>query len=147
MSLSSSKEIEKKDTLGQNPFDINIKTIIAFHHIMKFEKCTVGYKRFVELCTNMLPPVNVKAFNSMQSKIADAYVNISKLSMTEAGEDLRLNNIHENLKTRKLMLQIISQKFNISVKQVCRMQLQALLYCNRMICFYVVFHYNTKDAS
>ena len=39
---------------------------------------------------NMLPPVNVQAFNSMQSKIADAYVDISKLSMTEAAEVLRL---------------------------------------------------------
>ena len=94
----------------------------------------------------MLLPVNVKAFNSVQSKIADAYVNISKLSTTEAPEDLRLNSIHENLETRKLMLQVISQKFNISVKKVCSMQLQALLYCNRMIYFYVVFYYNTKDA-
>ena len=32
---------------------------------------------------NILPPVNIKAFNSMQSKIADAYVDISKLSVTE----------------------------------------------------------------
>ena len=47
----------------------------------------------------MLPLVNVKAFNSMQSKIADAYVNISKVSMTEAAEDLRLNSIHAILKT------------------------------------------------
>ena len=37
-SLSSSKEIEKKDTLGQNTFDINIRTLIAFHPIMKLEK-------------------------------------------------------------------------------------------------------------
>ena len=35
---------------------------------------------------SMFPLVNVKAFNSMQSKIADAYVNISKVSMTEAAE-------------------------------------------------------------
>ena len=104
-SLSSSKEIEKKDTPGQNPFDINIRTIIA-----------------------------------------DACVNISKLSMTEAAEDLRLNSIHENQKTQKLMLQVISQKFNMSVKKVCSMQLQALLHCNRMIYFYLVFYYNTKDA-
>ena len=93
----------------------------------------------------MLSPVNVKAFNSMQSKFA-VYVNISKLSVTEATIDLRLNSIHENLKTRKLMLQVISQKFNISVKKVCSMQLQALLYCNRMIYSYVMFSYNTKDA-
>ena len=92
------------------------------------------------------PPVNVKAFKGMQSKIADAYANISKLSMTEVTEDLRLNGIHKNLKTRKLMLQVISQTFNRSVKKVCSMQLQYLLYCNRMIYFYVVFYYNTKDA-
>ena len=61
----------------------------------------------------MLPPVNVKAFKSMQSEIAAAYVNISKLSMTEANEDLCLNSIQENLKTRKLMLQVISEKCNV----------------------------------
>ena len=66
--------------------------------------------------------------------------------MTEAVKDLRLNSIHKNLKTRKLMLQVKSQKFNISVKKVCSMQLQALLDCNRMIYFYTVFYYNTKDA-
>ena len=42
LSLSSSKEIEKKDTAGQNPSDINITTILAFHHIMKLEKSIVG---------------------------------------------------------------------------------------------------------
>ena len=61
---------------------------------------------------NMLPPVNLKAFNSIQSKIADAHVDISKLSMTEAVEVLRLNSTYENLKTRKLMFQVITQKFN-----------------------------------
>ena len=57
---------------------------------------------------NILPPVNIKAFNSMQSKIADAYVDISKLSMTEAAEVLRLNSIYENLEIRKLMFLEIS---------------------------------------
>ena len=66
---------------------------------------------------NMLPPVNVKAFNSMQSKIAHAHVDISKLSMTEATEVLRLNSVYENLKTRKLMFQVISQKFNMNSKK------------------------------
>ena len=61
---------------------------------------------------NMLPIVNLKAFNSIQSKIADAHVDISKLSMTEAVEVSRLNSIYENLKTRKLMFQVITQKFN-----------------------------------
>ena len=31
----------------------------------------------------------------MKSKVADTYVNISKVSMTEAAEDLRLNSIQE----------------------------------------------------
>ena len=61
---------------------------------------------------NMLPIVNLKAFNSIQSKIADAHVDISKLSMTEEVEVSRLNGIYENLKTRKLMFQVITQKFN-----------------------------------
>ena len=30
-SLFSSKETEEKDTLGQNPFDTNIRTIIVYH--------------------------------------------------------------------------------------------------------------------
>ena len=40
----------------------------------------------------MPPPLNVKAFNNMQAKVADTYVNISKFSMTEAAEDLCLNS-------------------------------------------------------
>ena len=47
----------------------------------------------MELCMKMLPPLNVKAFNSMQSKNADAYGDISKLSMTEAAEVIPLNSI------------------------------------------------------
>ena len=39
--------------------------------------------------------MNVKAFNNMQSKVADTYVNISKVSMTEDAEDLRLNSIQQ----------------------------------------------------
>ena len=41
LTLSSSIKIEKKDTPGQNPFDINIRTLIAFHH-MNLEKGIVG---------------------------------------------------------------------------------------------------------
>ena len=49
----------------------------------------------MELCLKMLPPVNVKEFNNMKSKIADVYVNIS---LTEVAGDIRLNSIDENLK-------------------------------------------------
>ena len=57
----------------------------------------------------------------MQSKNADAYVNISTFSMNEATEDLRVNSIHDSLRTWKLMSQVISHKFNISV---CNISLQ-----------------------
>ena len=56
---------------------------------MKLEK-GIGEKYFGELCMNMLPPVNAKAFNT-KSKTTDAYVIISKFSMTEAIEDLKVH--------------------------------------------------------
>ena len=34
----------------------------------------------------------------LMSKIADAFVNVSKLSMTKRAADLRLNSIDQNLK-------------------------------------------------
>ena len=43
---------------------------------------------------NVLSPADVQAFNSMQPKIADVYVDISKFSMTEVAEVLRLNSIY-----------------------------------------------------
>ena len=55
----------------------------------------------MELCMNMLPSENVQVFKSMQSKITDTYVDISKVSMTEAAEVLRLNSIY----TRTLRLE------------------------------------------
>ena len=55
----------------------------------------------MELCLKTLPPVNVKAFNNMKSKIADVYVNIS---LTEVAGDIRLNSIDENL---KLLLSLV----------------------------------------
>lgn len=36
----------------------------------------------------MFAPMNVKLFNSMPSKIADEFVNISKFPITEPTEDL-----------------------------------------------------------
>ena len=44
---------------------------------------------------NMPAPMNVKAFNEMQLKIADAYIKVSKTSMTDAAEEIRKDNIQE----------------------------------------------------
>ena len=43
----------------------------------------------------MPAPMNVKAFNEMQLKIADAYIKVSKTSMTDAAEEIHQDNIQE----------------------------------------------------
>ena len=44
---------------------------------------------------NMLAPMNVKAFNEMQLKIADAYIKVSKTSMIDEAEEICQDNIQE----------------------------------------------------
>ena len=44
---------------------------------------------------NMPTPINVKVFNEMQLKIADAYIKVSKTSMTDAAEEIHQDNIQE----------------------------------------------------
>ena len=89
--LYSSREIEQNNTPGRNPFDINIRTIMAFREIGK------GYSALETFCgiMNMPAPMNVKAFNEMQLKIADAYIKVSKTSMTDVAEEMRQDNIQE----------------------------------------------------
>ena len=59
--LYSSREIEQNSLPGHNPFDINIKIIMAFREIEK------GYSALEIFCgiMNMPAPMNVKAFNQM----------------------------------------------------------------------------------
>ena len=88
--LYSSREIEQNNAPGRNPFDINIRTM-AFREIGK------GYSALETFCgiMNMPAPMNVKAFNEMQLKIADAYLKVSKTSMTDAAEEIRQDSIQE----------------------------------------------------
>ena len=44
---------------------------------------------------NMSAPMNVKAFNEMQLKIADAFIKVSETSMTDAAEEIRQDSIQE----------------------------------------------------
>ena len=71
-SLYSSKRIEKKDTPGQNHFDINIRTIIAFREMGKGHS---GLETFYAIM-NMPPLMNIKAFNNMHPKVSNTYINI-----------------------------------------------------------------------
>ena len=43
----------------------------------------------------MPAPMNVKVFNEMQLKIADAYIRVSKTSMTNVVEEICQDNIQE----------------------------------------------------
>ena len=64
--------------------------------MIAFRKMGKENSRLETFCGIMnMPPMNLKAFNNMQSKVADIYVNISKVSMTEATEGLHLNSIQE----------------------------------------------------
>ena len=45
--------------------------------------------------TNMPAPMDVKVFNEMQLKIADAYIRVSKTSMTNVVEEICQDNIQE----------------------------------------------------
>ena len=61
--LSSSKEIEEEDTLGQNPFDINIRTIKAYHQSSDHEigKEHNGLETFCEIIHEHAPSSECKS--------------------------------------------------------------------------------------
>ena len=56
---------------------------------MAFREIGKGYSALETFCgiMNMPAPMNVKAFNEMQLKIADAFIKVSKTSMTDAAEE------------------------------------------------------------
>ena len=78
-SLYSSKEIEKKDIPGWNPFDVNIRIIIPFCEMGQGHS---GLETFcaVELSMNMPPPMNVKAFNNMHGTIIRTGITCKNIS-------------------------------------------------------------------
>ena len=64
---------------------------------MTFREIGKGYSALETFCgiMNMPAPMNCKAFNEMQLNIADAYIKVSKTSMTDVVEQIRQGNIQE----------------------------------------------------
>ena len=64
---------------------------------MTFREIGKGYSALETFfgIMNMPAPMNLKGFNEMQLNIADAYIKVSKTSMTDAVEQIRQGNIQE----------------------------------------------------
>lgn len=71
---------------GNQPFEINIRAVIAMREIGK------GYNGLSLFCgfMNMTPPMQIKAFNEMQHNIMLAYKNVAESSMRRAAYELRV---------------------------------------------------------
>ena len=70
----------KSDNPGASPFEINYRATIAMREIGK------GFTSLSNFCgfMNLPPPMNVKAFNDMQEKIASAYTYVADGSTKNA---------------------------------------------------------------
>ena len=75
----TSKDV-KSDNPGASPFEINYRAIFAIKEIGK------GFTELSNFCgfINLPPPINVKAFNDMQEKIASGYTYVADGSMKNA---------------------------------------------------------------
>ena len=58
--MFTSKKVSKA-SVGKNPFDVNLRAIIALREI-----CRKGYAGLESVCDymNLVPPMNVNAFNN-----------------------------------------------------------------------------------
>ena len=70
----------KSDNPGASPFEINYKAIIVMREIGKEFTGLSNFCGFM----NLPPPMNVKAFNDMQEKIASTYTYVADGSMKNA---------------------------------------------------------------
>ena len=79
----TSKEV-KSNNLGASPFEIDYKATIATREI---GKGFTGLSNFFCRFMNLPPPMNVKAFNDMQEKIASTYTYVADGSMKNAANE------------------------------------------------------------
>ena len=95
-SFFTSKEVER-DGRGANPFDINIRAILAFREIGKGH---AGIETFCGLM-NMPPPMTEATFNNIITKsMHPAYVEVASNNMKDSALNLRkqiLDNYEEDI--------------------------------------------------
>ena len=82
-----------KDTRGRKPFEVNVRSAIAFREIGK------GYEAMHTFTTmmNMPPPLSYQSYNDINISLKNIDENAAKETMLAAVNDLR--NTDENLET------------------------------------------------
>ena len=85
-SFCTSKQL--KSTKGRPPFEVNIRTVLAFREIGK------GYTAIKKYCgfMNMPKSINDSAYAAIVSKLNAAYKDIVNTSMSIAAEEIRNEN-------------------------------------------------------
>ena len=73
----------KKKTTGDNPFDVNLRAVIAFREIGG------GLAAMETFCTimNMKPPMTTKNYMALRSKVTESFINCARQSMQNAAKE------------------------------------------------------------
>ena len=79
------KEV-KNDNRGTPSYEANYLSIIAMREIGR------GYTSLSALCMNFPPPMNIKAYNDMQEKIALVYKEVANQLMQNAANKFKFKH-------------------------------------------------------
>lgn len=85
----SSHQFDRPNKNGPKPYDINVRSVVAFREIGK------GYESIKKFCglMNTPPPMSKSTFITINDNIADSYMNAAEKSMKDAAIELKeLNN-------------------------------------------------------
>ena len=86
-SFYTSKKVSKASA-GKNPFDVNMRAIIA---LRENGKGYAGLESVCE-CMNLVPPMNVNSFNNSMGDIISSHKQCPEDSMNSAAENVRQMN-------------------------------------------------------
>ena len=86
-SFCTSKKL--KSTKGRPPFEVNVRTVVAFREICKGHTAIKKYCGFM----NMPKSINDSAYAGIVSRLNVAYKDIANVSMSIAAEDIHNENI------------------------------------------------------
>ena len=137
----TSKEV-KSDNPGASPFEINYRAIIAMREI---GKGFTGLSNFCGFMNLPPPPMNAKAFNDMQEKIASTYTYVADGSMKNAANEFipaqgkGNENIADNIADITVSNDVSWQKRGPSLNDVVNCSSQRLWQVCRLLCTYKNF--------
>ena len=133
----------KSDNPGASPFEINYRAIIAMREIG--ERFT-GLSNFCGFM-NLPPPMNVKAFNDMQEKIASAYTYVADGSMKNAANEFIPAQVQGTVKWGDIIEQsylfhgnLLSSVYNSHIASCLCFRLVTESFCSPLQKFSKCFH-------